>query len=476
MKRFVGRPFILLLFFCLIPAVVCAEGESEQESRKPPKPEDFAGTLVLSGTGGTLLGFEIPEEIYRGLERPDRGDIRVFDADGVLVPFVSRPVPGTQVLPPPEEVPFFRWQQGNSTTLPGSADIEIDTSGAVVRIRGAGTMSQTAQTYLLDLSALPYPPVSLALTLEEADEFYHSAAAVFTSNNLSQWKEYNTPQAVARFGTNGIGNADAGANRNTIELPQTTGDAGAEKYLLLKFDREIPVPRVIHANFAETLTPPAHRETIVHGERQGNRNTIDYYTGGFYPITGIEFRLPEADSINVNIKNKVRADDDWRFFAHENLYRIKSGNSAGSSGSDSAGNTELKNAAIPVTTAAPWWELEAAGDQTFASVPDCHITWEPWEIIFIGRGKGPWTCVWGNAAVGRSSDSSLTLQSLAAGAPAIERATLQGQASYRETPSKAAKPAVQSNSPWLLWGILILSVIVLTCLAYAVARSMGKGK
>jgi hypothetical protein len=463
------HPLVALLL-CLIPATVCSEGEADRPSAKPPKPEDFAGTLVLSGTGGTLLGFEIPEEVYRGLERPDRGDIRVFDADGIAVPFVSRPVPGTRVLPPPEEVPFFRWQQGSSTTLPGSTDIEIDTSGAVVRIRGAGErLSQTAQTYLLDISHLSQAPVSLALTLEESEEFYHSAATIFTSNNLSQWKEYNTPQAVARFGNSGTDNAGAGENRNTLDLPQTVGGAEPVKYLLLRFDRDIPMPRVIRANFAETITPPAHRETIVHGERQGNGNTIDYYTGGFYPITGIEFRLPEADSVNVNIKNKMRADDDWRFFARETLYRLKSG----SNGSDSAGNTELKNAAIPVTAAAPWWQLEAAGDSVFSSAPDCYFTWEPWEIVFIGRGKGPWTCAWGNRDVGRSSDSRLTLADFAAGDMPIEKAILQGQASYRETSTKSG---AQNRGQWLLWGILILSVLVLSGLAYCVALSMRKGK
>ncbi|MDR1862620.1 MAG: DUF3999 domain-containing protein [Treponema sp.] len=47
----------------------------------PPKPEDFAGAYGLTGQAGSLLRLELPAEVFMGAERPDLGDLRIFDAE-----------------------------------------------------------------------------------------------------------------------------------------------------------------------------------------------------------------------------------------------------------------------------------------------------------------------------------------------------------------------------------------------------------
>ena len=150
----------------LFPALLlCVISALSGQETKAPKLEDFAGTLALTGAPGGLLALELPEAVYQGLERPDRGDIRVFDETGRTLPFVIRRAPGSTINPPPEAVPFFRWEQENGAVLPGGTDITINAEGTVLSIKSGGLPSSAPPAWLLDLSGLSYTPATLHITL-----------------------------------------------------------------------------------------------------------------------------------------------------------------------------------------------------------------------------------------------------------------------------------------------------------------------
>jgi hypothetical protein len=445
-KRSAVFPALLLLF---LPGAL-----SGQETGVP-KPEDFAGSLVLTGTPGGLLGLEIPEAVYQGLERPDLGDIRVFDKAGNAVPFVIRRAPGTTVTPPPEEVPFFRWDQ--DTGLPGSTDIVINAEGAVLNIKSRGLRPSAEPAYFLDLSGLSHTPSMLHVILGKEGELYNTSVRIYSSPDLSQWQEFEKRQTLAWFGS--------GASREVLELPK-----GNSRYLLLKFEKA-PVdraadeagslwelsPRRISAVF-EAVEIPLTREKTVAGERRGaGGRIVDYRLGGFYPLAAIDFPLPQADAIEVRVKNRLFEEDEWSFAARTNLFRISAG----------TGETRT-NEALEIDSSAPFWELEAAGDVAFSSLPGCTIRWAVRELVFLGRGTGPWTLAWGNGDYGPRAEGDLKL---AEAAPEIETARPLGEPLYRARP---ARPRF-GNGQFVLWSILILAVIFLSALALYIARTIKKG-
>jgi hypothetical protein len=432
---------LVLLFPYSLPA----------QNRKPPRLEDFAGSLVLSGTRGSLLKLEIPEAVYQGLMRPDRGDIRVFDREGSPVPFVIRPVPGLAFTPPPEDLPFFSWERENDEALPSGTDIVINSQGTVLNIKNRGRSSLT-RAYLLDLSGIS-PPSLLSISLGKEGEFYNTAARIYSSADLSRWREFEKRQTLAWFG-------DSGANREFLELPR-----GNSRYLLLTFDRpDLPI-RKVSALFEEREIPPPPREKTIAGEWQGEgRRVIDYFTGGFYPLKAINFPLPQADSIEVLVKNRFTTEEEWSFVARTSLFRINSG----------TGSEALQNGALELNSSAPYWELEAAGDLDFSAPPVCTIQWDPRELVFLGRGEGPWTLAWGNGDWGPPDSGDLKLSELAgdAGTPEIENARPLGEPRYR---AGAAKPQPEKDwGQFVLWVILILSTLLLSGLAFSLARSMKK--
>jgi hypothetical protein len=441
-----GARFFPALVLCLAPVL------AGQEARVP-KLEDFAGTLVVTGTPGGLLGLEIPEAVYQGIERPDRGDIRVFDEMGLAVPLVIRRAPGITVNPPPEAVPFFRWEPEDGGALPGGTDITINAEGAVLNIKSRGLSPSAAPAWLLDLSGLSYAPTALQLTLGREGEVYHTGVRVYASADLARWRELEKRQTLAWFGGNTAG-------RESLELPP-----GEKRYLLLKFDRPNLPPRTISAVFEPVEIPPITREKTMAGTWQGKgRRIAGYAIGGFYPLTAIDFLLREADSIEVRVKNRFAPEDDWSFVARATLFRISGG-----------GETRTSEA-LDINTAAPYWELEAAGEPAFLSLPDCTIRWAVYELVFLGRGAGPWTIAWGNGDYGPQGEGSLNLAefSTGAGGPEIETARPLGEPSYRPRPQAATSRRGGNWGQFLLWAVLILAVVFLSGLALYIAKSMKK--
>jgi hypothetical protein len=411
---------------------------------RAPRLEDFAGSLVLTGAAGGLLRFEIPEDLYRGLERPDMGDIRVFDAQGLPVPFTIRETAGSSVDPPPVELPFFPWAEENDVSLPSGADIVIDAEGTILNIKGR--TGRPAASYLLDLSRLETAPSMLAVSLGKEGEIYNTAVRIYASADLARWREFGKSQVLAWFGEEGTG-------REFLELPP-----GENRYLLLKFDKTDLPPRNISARFAKVEAPPEAKERMISGEWYGgDKRRVRYDTGGFYPLRTIEFPLSQADSVEAVIRNRFHGEDEWRFAARINLFRFNGGN-----------GEIITSGALETESRAPYWELEAAGEAAFSSIPGCRIRWAVYELLFLGRGQGPWTLAWGNGEYGPQGGLPE-----AAGA-GIEEARPLGASQYRPRAVKA--PREGGWGPLVLWGILLLAAAILSGLAFYIAKSMAKGK
>jgi hypothetical protein len=432
-------PFLASLALCVIGA-----------EEKIPVPGDFAGAVVLGGAEGRLLGIEIPGAVFQGLERADMGDIRVFDSRGLMVPFTLRDLPGRVETPPPEDLPFFPWLEGPSRGLPLNTDIELDSAGTVLRIKNRNGGDENRRAFLLDLSVLSRRPQALRLEMER-ERVFNAQVILFSSDDLSVWREFNKRQIVAWYGGQAV-------SRNSIDLPDT------QRYLLLRFDRPDIEPGRITALFGETEIPPPPRETILDGAADESRRAVEYAWAGFFPVVSIDFRLAETDSLNLRVKNKLAAGDEWRYAADFTVYRLAS---------DRGGF--IRNKPLEIRSAAPFWRIEAKGESFFSSVPQCVIRWTGRELIFLGRGGGPWTLAFGNRDVPPVEAGGLRVDEyLRAGGGEINAAEITGEIRYR--PREPGKASGGDWGQWLLWAILIFAVIVLLILAFFTAKSMAGEK
>ena len=415
------------------------------------KLEDFSGAMVYQGNAGSLLVLEIPLQVYQGLRRPDLGDIRIFDASELAVPFAIRERPGELFTPLPIEVPFFIWEGGRERDFPVSADIEINTSGAIVRINNQAGTSIVSPVFLADLSGLSYSPSTLKLKLDSQGKNYNSPVTIYSSTDLSNWTVFSKRQVIASYGE---------IVQDTLDLPLI-----GERYLLLKFDMEVPPPLNMTAVFNQQEGIGEYYEVTIKGIKNDDGKSINYFTEGFYPAETIDFLLPEADSIQVIIKNRFSEEDDWRISNRGTIFRYNTASGIEKNEPFSSDSFNLTLGAF--YSQAPYWELEAAGGLPFSSVPDMVLRWKYRELIFPARGQGPWTLAYGNPEcppIGESLRINRETE--------LESAIFTGEQRYIKT--DLFLPKEKDYSSYFLWAFLGAAVLILLVLAFKIAKSMRK--
>ncbi len=443
--KFTFALFSLLL--TSIPGNVFAN--MENDSPITPKPELFAGQIKMLGSEGDLMQLELPSYVYQHVERTDLGDIRVFDSSGTMVPFAIRKPVEVSTSIPPANVPFFKWTPENAETLPGRTDIQIDAAGAVVKVASQNNQTATkSNTFLLDLSEMPYTPERLKLNLQDKGKDFNSSAQIQYSNDLASWRAYDAKQTIAYF---------SGANteaKYTLNIP-----SDGARYLLLTLGENSPPLLGVQTEFASKVMPGKIKTSLLQGVKSEDGLSVEYNTNGYYPIVAIDFILPQADSMPIELKNRISEHAPWAFKSKETIYRFKE---------DDSGKVR-KNKPFEVTSRAPYWQIKAAGDLPFATVPEMQIFWEPYQVVWLARGTGPWILAYGNSDYGPVYDNYLNEASDQKTLPA----SISGEETYTPRPMQIEEqsPAYQQ---WILWGVLILAVLILSVLAYSMARSMNK--
>jgi hypothetical protein len=273
------------------------------------------------------------------------------------------------------------------------------------------------------------------------EEYYNSAVRLYSSTDLAGWTEFDRRQVLAYYG-------DSGLNRGDLELP-----AGVP-YLLVKFDKGDVRPLSFTVSFAETAAPPPGREGSVPGRfRDSDRRTVEYDLEGFFPLLSVNFILPGADAVEASVLYRFSPEEDWRFLRGISLFRFR-----GSEG-------DIFNEAVEVSFSAPFWKLSSLS-LPFAAVPGCSFSRGIEELIFVGRGKGPWTLAFGNAAAGPGG--GLVLPGTG-DEPVVERAAA---GSVVFTGKKSLSPGRLSQA--LLWSVLAAAAVLLTLLAVHITRIMKK--
>jgi hypothetical protein len=417
-----------------------------------PKPKDFDGAMLVTGREGSLLLLEIPAEVYRGLRRPDMGDIRIYDAAEIPVPYTIRGRGGELFTPAPEEISFFAWNGGRENNLPSETDIEINTSGGVVRIKNQSLVPGSSREYLADLSLTKFIPSALRINMDNRGNNFNAAVSVLYSGDLSSWRSLDRRQVLASFG---------GTVQDTVDLSALHG-LPAVRYLLLRFDGGAPSPLGMTLIFSEQEKAAEYHELIFRGNLSSDRKKVNYLLEGFFPAESIDFILAEADSIPVLVKNRGNEKDEWSVRASGTLFRYNSADGT------------IRNPPFELNpgrnfTQAPFWELEASGELYFSAAPELLIRWKPGELIFPARGKGPWTLAYGNAAcapLGRGELFPL------AGDAELQAAVFTGEARYERT--SGAPPKERDYSIYFLWAFLAAAALILTILAFSIAKSMRK--
>ena len=171
----------------------------------PLKPTDFAYGMALQTDGRDgVYKVSLPLDVYRVVRYTDLRDLRVFNADGEVVPHVvTRSAGSVSVKSEPIELPRFPVYASEQRKL-GDLDLQIkrDSQGAVINLSNrSGVAGQNKPVgYLLDGSKVGPAIKEIELQWSESIANYVSSVSVEASDDLATWGTLAKDAPVTRMG------------------------------------------------------------------------------------------------------------------------------------------------------------------------------------------------------------------------------------------------------------------------------------
>ncbi len=441
---------------------------------EPPTPADFAYGSPLPVTDDTgLYIIELPFFVYQHLQQNNLGDLQVFNGEGQPVPqaIMHHKIPSTPVR---QEVPFFRLTlAGKPLNQDLSIQVRRDTNGSLVMLNAPAqnTALQESQqnAYLLDISSISPAPTTLELRWRVSPEAPITTISLVESSDLAHWRALHDKVVLADLTYNG-----AKVNQRTITLP-----AGAAPYLRIDC---LDCTQPLELTSVDAVTgsvpgkdqwhwQPLKNPTVTNENGQW---VLTYKTPAKMRVTGLDVAFPVPNSLaRITIESKQDGDVPWYEVALGDFYRL-----------DLSG-TRLDSSFLQCRpTTDNWWRIRLpANGSTFANaqqLPALVLGWQPDNLCFLGRGKGPYTLAFGSM---RADQSSSTQDALVQSA--IKQAGDKVKINHITPGPMTTLGGLQALTPppqprnWsriILWIILVAGVGLLGLMARSVYREMGQGK
>lgn len=450
-----------------------------------PTPAEFAwrGQLLLPA-GASLVRAELPVEALLRMQNAAGHDVRVFNADGAVVPYallrpadLERSAPAVQTRAYPA-YPLFATAAG-APPARGAVEVRVSADGAStgsawVRWNTAAKAGDKAS------AALPADAQPLQAALFDTRAEQHTLSALRlkaelprntlvhlqleSSANLQDWQSVPVKGPLFRFD-----GADA-PNSMVLELQQPLDVKG--RYLRLGWAGQdgVQVSALTGQVATPHTQPPRVRAALPAGAADGNSLvwTLPFAT----PLMALHLQAAQDNTlVPVRISGRSDATQPWRALASTVVYRL-----------DTVGQGSSNRAfALPATPVRAL-RVEASNGQPLPA-GGLHATVEfaPLQLALLASGPGPFTL-----AVGRTNTPSAAVEAGVLGAVSPAKlaelpaaAVQQLRADPPDAPQLwAAKllPSGVSLRTAALWLVLVVGVLVLAGVAYALVRQITGSK
>jgi hypothetical protein len=473
-RRTVKSFFYYFLLFTIIllvalPFAVNAIDENPAEIHEPLTPHDFAYGMPLSFSGhDALYQITLPLSVYQKTIRNDLGDLRVFNAQGEVVPHMLQLAEsGSTTQAIFRELAFFPLHATTANSLDQlSVNVKRDAAGTVIDIgsKDLATLNSRVAGYLMDASMLKQAVQALQLEWTDVNNNYVGALQIEASDDLKNWNTIvqDAPLASLQFGGHSL-------VQKRIEFP-----ARNARYLRLSWSSEHSVLNLsrITAELAGThIETPLVWTQVKDGAVTDNIGEYQFDLGAHIPVQRIRMELPQINTlVQAGFYSKAHINDAWRETNSVILYKLRSA------------DQELRNPDITVASNNNrYWlvRIDQKGGGLGDGMPKMQVGWQPQKLMFLTRGNAPFQIAYGSRE--------------------IKPATFQLQSLLQKTTSDKAVPAIQfaqAGEPvvlggdmrlepipdslplkkWILWAVLSMSVLLLGWMAYRLLQQMDDKK
>lgn len=466
-----AKLFFILCSACIAVANTCASEQSKPEA--PLTPQDFAYAVPLLFEGqDALYQATLPLGVYQNTVRGDLGDLRVFNAQGEVVPHMLRqPEHSSTSQPVLNKLAFFPLQGAANAGLDQLAvRIKRNSSGTLVDISSnaktvdiGGNAKLSAQIklsgYLLDASALKQSIQALELDWKNSKDSFVGTLNIESSDDLKHWNSVarNAPLASLQFGGHRL-------LQQRVEF-----HALQAKYLRLSWPQqqeELQLSAISAELAGNRVEAALSWHKISSSAVAGNAGEFEFDLGAHLPLQRLRIELPQMNTlVQAALFSRANETDSWRLASNSTLYKLHN------SGQD------LNNPDIAVSGNHRYWLLrvEQQNGGMGSGVPQMQAGWQPHLLQFVTRGAAPFQLAYGSSGIKPAEfqmqnvlpktgqdQAELKIQPAQTGA----QITLGGAA--RLSPPAPALPWKK----WILWAVLGVSVLLLGGMAYRLVKQM----
>ena len=455
--------------FVVLAGLIATSNALAADQAKPDtpiKPQDFAYAVPLQFKGqDALYQATLPLSVYQNTVRNDLGDLRVFNAQGEVVPHMLQQAERSSISQP-ELVKLVYFQlQGpvNSGLDQLSVRIKRNTSGTLIDIGSNAKPSGLSKLsgYLIDASSSKQTIQALELDWAAGRDSFVGTLHLESSDDLKHWRTVvsSAPLASLQFGGHSL-------LQKRVEFP-----ALLAKYMRLSWP-QAQAPLALTGISAELagarIDAPLTWHTILGSAVAERTGEYQFDVGAHLPAQRVRIALPQMNTlVQAALFSRARTDDTWHPATNTVLYKLHH------SGQD------LNNPEIAVTGSHRYWLLrvEQKNGGLGSGMPEMQLGWQPHQLQFVTRGSAPFQLAYGSRevkpaefqiqnifSVAEPHKSPLKIQPAQTGVQ-IE---LGGEARM--------KPAPLSHpwKKWILWTVLGGSVLLLGWMAYRLVQQMEK--
>ena len=443
---------------------------------RPVTLKDFSHVHELkTELEGALYKIALPSFVYAGLDRSQNHDLAVFNANGEVVPFVVAPASPvydtSSALRSEVAVPFYELPAESEarTEGVGPMDIYVRTGrdGQVVEIKGGHASSASRdRRYFLDFAALVASissanPNSHRLELLVPEDLELNAVVdIFQSENLFDWSPMLRSAPLIQLQNKGSHFSSKG-----FDLPQAP-----LRYLLLRLNDVNASFALKGVNYAfaavQSRLIKDERETFA-GTAAPDRRSVEYDTGGAFPVSKVNFVLQEPGFYKVRTSTRADPKGAWRPLGSMELSLIRETTS--SSRSNIPANIDLREDRH--------WRIEF--ESPFSGVlPEMKVNWQASDVYFLAQGGSPYTLAFG------SSRDDLRLQNSSfAQDSERRRGALEAEIGEPADVEKILASTAESESSgffnrlewqrYAVWVVLVLGALLLAGIALKLLKNGG---
>lgn len=429
---------------------------------------DFAYGYTLEVDGdGAIYSLTLPEPVYHGLTRADRGDLRIFNSQGQAVPHhIKRAEQLTKVTQPEVALPVFPLYLDVANPAPAEGarvHIVTDDKGAIIDIsygKAGGTETRKVYAYLIDSSQLDAVPNALQLNWPDTQGDFVLGVQIEGSDDLTHWATL-----VSRSTLSNLHYGEHTLIQQRIDLP-----LHKYKYLRLKWsgDKPLLLDSVL-ARFPESYQSQERHWSVFPVTSTDSQNNYYYFdTHSVLPADRVNLDLPQPNTVlQVALESAAAVNGPWYPRYQGLLYNLQF----------ESNQLKTPDQILTVTTHR-YWRLHLQNQEgQSGGNPQLRLGWIPEELLFLAQGEAPFTLAYGSArvdAVNTPLAQLLRIDDVQKQQQLIKAAQLGSPIELGNADSlKPPRPPTDWKQI-LLWSVLILGVAALAFMAMRLYKQMDQ--